>query len=97
MSPAVSVKVKITRGSASCAAARSVARLYGTHGIATHSFRQRLAGYTTFPGGWVCGALNHGNGREGGAECFRGGLGSLKEGLTQAATRNAHEVISLTF
>jgi hypothetical protein len=88
--PRTSVRVTIIRGSLSCARARAVARLYGSRGISSHSFPARSLGYTVFPGGWVCGALSRGN-----AECVRGGLGSLKHGMTFEATRNAHEAFSL--
>jgi hypothetical protein len=88
--PADTAQVTIARGPVSCAQARGVARLYGSHGISSHSFPSRTLGYTTFPGGWQCGALNHGF-----AVCVRGGLGSLKKGLTFEATRNAREKLEL--
>lgn len=88
--PGVRAEVTIARGPLSCVQARSLARLYGSRRGIRHSFPSRTLGYSTYPGGWQCGALDHGNTR-----CVRGRLGSLRHGFTPAATRNAREVVLL--
>lgn len=88
--PGVRAEVTIARGRLSCAQARDIARLYGSRRGVRHSFPSRTLGYSTYPGGWQCGTLDHGDTR-----CVRGRLGSLRHGFTRAATRNAREVVLL--
>jgi hypothetical protein len=84
-------RVTIVRGSFSCAEARGIVRLYGsTRGVGHYLNHGRALSYATYPGGWVCGALERGY-----ARCFRGGLGSLSKGLTLTSVRNARDVVEL--
>jgi hypothetical protein len=84
-------RVTIVHGSSSCAEARGVVRLYGSSRGTEHYLNHgRGLSYATYPGGWVCGALERGYSR-----CFRGGLGSLGKGLTLTSVRNARAVVEL--
>jgi hypothetical protein len=82
--------VTVTRGSVSCAKARTVAKEWETSKGVTHRFPAYTLWYFAFPGGWDCSTLNMGH-----VGCARDGLGSLKNGFTYEATRNAHERIAL--
>jgi hypothetical protein len=86
-----SARVTIAHGSSSCSEARGIVRLYGSsRGTAHYQNHGRALSYATYPGGWVCGALERGY-----AGCYRGGLGSLSKGLTFTAARNARDVVQL--
>lgn len=84
-------RVTIIRGSFSCTEARGIVRLYGSsRGTGHYLNHGRALSYASYPGGWVCGALERGYSR-----CFRGGLGSLSKGLTLTSVRNARDVVKL--
>lgn len=83
-------QVTVTRGSVSCANARTVAKEWETGTGVLHRVPAYTLWYDSLPGGWECSSLNMGH-----ATCVRGGLGSLKNGFTYKATRNAHERIAL--
>ena|ERR1700677_1640585 len=83
-------QVTVTRGSVSCGKARTVAKEWTTGKGVIHRVSAYTLWYDSLPGGWDCGTLNMGR-----VGCARGGLGSLKNGFTYEATRNAHERIAL--
>jgi hypothetical protein len=82
--------VTITRGSVSCAKARTVAKEWQSGKGVTHRVSAYTLWYTSLPGGWDCSTLNMGH-----VGCVRGGLGSLKNGFTYEATRHAHKAIEM--
>jgi hypothetical protein len=80
------VRVSVAHGSVSCASARAIVKRYGT-GTVHYSCKGTNGGppphaclYTTYPGGWRCGALE-----QGASACWRGAT----------TTRTARDVVWL--